>query len=861
MKDYKITIITPYHNVERNMFTNCCLSVQNQTFGFHNIQWVIVIHNSEPNYASTVHELLDSYENVVIKTLNNSSRTPSSPRNYALRYAKGDYILFLDADDMLSKDCIERVLYHANKTGAEVLSFRREFELEKDGLNPIVDSTLWNQTRDEIVIDREHWDDEKMFEFTSLMMGAKLFSRLFLVEYGITFDESIPFAEDHFFVMNCFFHAEKICYLPQLIGYKYFINAGSLVQNLDKPGATLVAYAKGFRKIYDTVLGRGIYADPIISDLNMLLSIYLMHSTKISYEERGKIKEILGSYVNIPSRLAPNKLRTESQADAMYELPREVILHPENFKNGSYIRNMQSGQEILLKILQRNKLTDYGQRYHFGNIQTIEGYQYRVPLTSYKEYHPLIQLQTQVGESNIFVNEPIQGYWMSTSPNGENRILPATQSMQDLFRRIFVELLADKKTFLLAESLPIGKHFNDDTYLNTLTGATLSAFCMSVNNSFQDLSDYLTSPSELLFPKAAMDTSYFRILFALADNSIEQIIAPYTWGIYEVFLQIERNWKTFCDDIESGTIRRTGEIPEIYCQKLERHFSANPERAKELREIFQQGFQTPVAKKIWPKLNRIIAGGSGTFSIYTRRMKHYCGDVEHQNGYYICSEGLIGKSIPGTDEYELLTDQNFYEFIPVGISSRRPMLISEIETGEEYELVLTSPSGLYRYRMGDIVKITSTERDKTCFEPVCQSDARLSIGSATIDESVIYQAICSIEETEEFIYDDFAFGWNEEKRGIEIFLEKAEFIDSRILLDKKKLEQTLDKALCKNLTYRESRKSKLIDCCQITFNQPQTHLLYRDKERFTQKTSPDQMKPVHYINSIEKADFFRMMTE
>lgn len=860
-KEYKITIVTPYHNVERKLFQNCCKSVQEQSYGFQKIQWIVVIHNSEAKYASIVHELLDFYENVTIKTLNNEARTPSSPRNYGLRFVKGEYLLFLDADDMLSEDCIERVLFHAEKSHAEVLSFRRAFELEKEGLRPIVDSTLWNQTQEEIIIDREHWEDEKMFEFSSLMMGAKLFSYPFLQEHQLMFDETIPFAEDHFFVMNCFFHAKKICYLPQLIGYKYVINSTSLVQNMDKPGTVLVAYAKGFKKIYDTVLGHGIYADPIISDLNMLLSIYLMHSTNVSMEERGRIKEILGSYVTLPARLAPNKLRSESQAAAMYELPREVILHPENFENGYFMKSMQSGQDKLLKILQDNTQTDYGERYHFNNIQTIEGYQYRVPLSSYKDYKSLIQLQTQVGETGIFVNEPIAGYWLSGRTDGENRMLPVTKAQQEQFCQMFFELLGERKTFLLAESLPIGKRFNDDTYLNTLTGATLSAFYMKVQNSFLDLSDYLTSPVELFFPKAAMDTSYYRILFALADDTVEQILAPFTWGVYEMFLQIERNWKSFCDDIETGTIRNNGEIPEKYGQKLKQQFLPNPERAAKLREIFEEGFQKPVASRIWPKLKRIVAGGSGTFSIYTKRLERYCKDIPHQNGYYLCSEGMIGKAVENKDEYELITDQNFYEFIPVGISSRRPLLMSEIEEGEEYELVLTSPSGLYRYRMGDILKITSIDKTRICFRPEGQSDEVLSVGDVRMEEATVYQAIEAIEEKEEFVYDDFAFGLNETGNGLEIFLEKTEFADSRVLLDKKKLEENLDRELCKNESYARARAAKQLICCRIIFNQPQTHFLFRDKERFQKKTAPDQIKPVHFIDTIEKADFFRKMAE
>ncbi|MBQ7577160.1 MAG: GH3 auxin-responsive promoter family protein [Synergistaceae bacterium] len=55
---------------------------------------------------------------------------------------------------------------------------------------------------------------------------------------------------------------------------------------------------------------------------------------------------------------------------------------------------MWNGEGTLLEILRHNNNTDYGQRYFFADLQSAEGYQIRVPLSSYSTYAPLIQLQT-----------------------------------------------------------------------------------------------------------------------------------------------------------------------------------------------------------------------------------------------------------------------------------------------------------------------------------------------------------------------------------------------------------------------------------------------------------------------------------
>jgi len=47
---YKISVITPFHNVDMDMFEKACQSMRAQTIGFENIQWIIVAHNCETEY-------------------------------------------------------------------------------------------------------------------------------------------------------------------------------------------------------------------------------------------------------------------------------------------------------------------------------------------------------------------------------------------------------------------------------------------------------------------------------------------------------------------------------------------------------------------------------------------------------------------------------------------------------------------------------------------------------------------------------------------------------------------------------------------------------------------------------------------
>ena len=100
-KEYLVSIVTPFHNVDMRLFRKGYESLINQTIGFSNIQWIVVLHNTEPSICEAVHQLLDCHENVIVKELNNDVHTPSSPRNCGMKLATAPYLGFLDADDQL----------------------------------------------------------------------------------------------------------------------------------------------------------------------------------------------------------------------------------------------------------------------------------------------------------------------------------------------------------------------------------------------------------------------------------------------------------------------------------------------------------------------------------------------------------------------------------------------------------------------------------------------------------------------------------------------------------------------------------------------------------------------------------------
>ena len=849
---YQVSVITPFHNVDMDMFRRGYESLQCQSIGFENIQWIVVLHNTKPQIREEVEDLLAGQENIVIKTLDNEIHTPSSPRNYGLQFATAPYVGFLDGDDSFTPRCLQTTVAKMKKHAAQMVVFRREYELEQEGLFPLTEIVLWDQTKEEILIDRDNWDDIKMFSGIWGMVTSRLFDREFLSQNDITFDETVPYGEDLLFTIEAYGKAERICYLPQFIGYHYFINSGSTVQSMEnKPGKVLVSYAEGFRRVFDAAFRNGIYIGYLLADFLTMFALVMINAKDLTLADRQAIKEYLEPYVHKIPVLPTSKLCTEQEAKMRYELPREVILHPENFDKGFHMQSVWNGEGTLFKILQENNNTDYGRRYCFAALQAAEGYQVRVPLSSYSTYAPLIQLQTQIGEHGIFAANQIKYYLLTESEKGDILLFPATQKHLEPYVKAFTDIVQDKTSFTLFESLPKRRAYNDRGSLNSLTGVILSEFFWQERNTLKGNQAKFATPEELLFPTEELDTLYLRVLFALKEQAVEQLIAPSAWGIVEALTFIEKHWEIICNDIEKGEITFALDVSTELLRRMKGHLSGDKERADRLRRAFSAGFDSKILSGVWPNLKRITAFGDGPFRIYTDRLRRYISDIPFDNGYFMTSAALVGQSIEGTNKYRLLEGSNFYEFLPITTTSdEKPRLLTKLNEGEVYELIVTNQAGLYRYRTGYLIRVEERNGGNLIFSLAGRRGQSVAVGGATFSEDAIYQVVVKTADKYGLDVADFAFYADE--TGLTILLEPTDLTE-------------LSEVLCNNATeviadsfdeFLRQGNTDYTARCKIFWNMPQTHLLYRDLRRYREQAAPYQIEPAHFLNTPEKINFF-----
>ena len=101
-----VSVIIPAYNAA-NYINDCLFSIQNQTYS--NLQIIVVNDGSNDNTIELVTKIAESDERIVL--INQDNKGCSAAKNKGLQYFKGDFVQYIDADDMLSNDKIENQVH------------------------------------------------------------------------------------------------------------------------------------------------------------------------------------------------------------------------------------------------------------------------------------------------------------------------------------------------------------------------------------------------------------------------------------------------------------------------------------------------------------------------------------------------------------------------------------------------------------------------------------------------------------------------------------------------------------------------------------------------------------------------------
>ena len=324
-------------------------------------------------------------------------------------------------------------------------------------------------------------------------------------------------------------------------------------------------------------------------------------------------------------------------------------------------------QEVIRQLLDLAEDTEIGKKADFTSINNYDQFRERVPLVTYEEIEPMIE-RTRRGEQNIFWPTAIKWFAKSSgTTNAKSKFIPVSvEALEDCHYKSGKDLLClylnnnENSQLFNGKGLRLGgsKELYEDN--GTFFG-DLSAILIDNMPFWAELS---STPSNRVSLMSEWESKLPAIINESIQENVTSMAGVPSWMLVLLNKVLEVTGKEHLFEVWENL--------EVY---FHGGVSFNPYREQYERLLPRKDF----------KYYEIYNASEGFFAIQDRNS----------------AEDLL-----------LMLDYGiFYEFIPMdtyGQSNEYAIPLWEVQEGVNYAIVITTNAGLWRYKIGDTVRFTST---------------------------------------------------------------------------------------------------------------------------------------------------------
>ncbi|MFJ6701106.1 GH3 auxin-responsive promoter family protein [Streptomyces sp. NPDC091272] len=396
---------------------------------------------------------------------------------------------------------------------------------------------------------------------------------------------------------------------------------------------------------------------------------------------------------------------------------------------------------VLRDLLDFNADTDYGRAHGFSRIRTLDDYRRAVPLQTYADLEPWIE-RAAAGERNVLTADRPAVFFTSSGSTGAHKKIPVTPRF--MHTTFF--------PFYYAAWAPLIEHFPEvldspGAVLNLKhdplsAPPTTASGRPHVGASQVDFGTAFGEPlsaepgtgapwARLPVEVAADDhveKMYLRLRLAV-ESDVRCVIGINPAMVAALPHQLNLWWPRIVKEVGDGTL---GGLP---------HGAPNPARARELEELARRhGTVRPA--HVWPRIRAIFCWTTGLAALYLPRLREEFGpDVSVLPAPVAASEGPTGVALDRHPTAgSLVVNASVYEFADADADltpdtvTLRP---DELREGHDYHVVFSHVGGLYRYAVGDVVRVADHEDGVPRLEYAGRNSLSDHVGERLRDAQVI----------------------------------------------------------------------------------------------------------------------------
>lgn len=468
----------------------------------------------------------------------------------------------------------------------------------------------------------------------------------------------------------------------------------------------------------------------------------------------------------------------------MPEMPNPVISYEQVIDEFEKMtKDAESVQRKILKeILEHNSGTEYLQKWNLnGRIDDPQHFKSCVPLVTYADLDPYIQRIADGDTSPVLTRDPIHLMSFSSgTTNGKRKQLPFNKDLlASTFQIYYISGAYRSRLFSIKPGGRVLEFVYGSNQSYTKGGLLASTATSNVyrSDSFKLYKENIQilgcSPDEVIFGSDSRQSMYCHLLCGLLySNEVQYMSSTFSYSIVEAFRTFEQVWQQLCDDIREGRLNEQITVPPMRAA-VSKLLKPDPDLADAIYEKCKNiGNWYGVIPKIWPNAKYIISIMTGAMEPYLRKLRHYAGNLPLLASEYGATEGWIGANIdprssPENTIFTVVPNIGYFEFIPLHLRlgdwkldknvatadyiESEPVSLTEVKVGQQYEVVLTTFAGLYRYRLGDVVKVTGFYNSSPQLQFICRRNLLLTVN---IDKTTEKDLQISVDKATELLKEE-----------------------------------------------------------------------------------------------------------
>ncbi|NUL02094.1 glycosyltransferase [Streptomyces lunaelactis] len=313
----------------------CLESVEAQTIGADRIELIAVDDGSSDGTGEYLEEFAVRSKVPTRVVRQTNSGGPGGPRNVGLSLARGRYVFFLDADDYLGEEALERLVSMADRAGTDVVLGRIE------GVNRNAAKSMWERSAERADIYASN------VKFT--LSAQKLFRRELLVRLGMRFDETMRTGEDALFTMEAYLRGNGVSVVADYTCY-YLVGRDD-GKHVTKSGSYTLRFhsARVLMELIATYEPPGARRDQlmvrpfVVTLLPQFGPVVLRQNEQILLHKMELAAPLMEAYwtPGVARRLGErDRRRLTCVASARPDLLKEALLAPETPRKVSFARRV-----------------------------------------------------------------------------------------------------------------------------------------------------------------------------------------------------------------------------------------------------------------------------------------------------------------------------------------------------------------------------------------------------------------------------------------------------------------------------------------------------------------------------------------